>query len=138
MLKATRCKHCGRTPQECGVPSFGYVSYWVCEDCRSKMNKASVTLVLYEDGHRGIMLDCDFCKCAPCQHTDFPVSTDPQSVALEDLKLVLREVKFNVEDEDTPFARMVIARLEELVENAQKFKTPDTFRLRGDEAKHFK
>lgn len=87
----TKCKHCGRTPQECNIASSGYTPYWVCPRCRSKMNKCSV----------------------------------------------LKEVKHNVE-EDTPFARMVVARLEWVVKSALKFKMPNTFRLYGDEEKHYK
>ncbi len=40
----------------------------VCDECRAKMKKTTVTVITYEDGQREIHGDCDFCGQTPCEH----------------------------------------------------------------------
>ena len=40
----------------------------VCDECRAKMKKTTVTIITYEDDVREIHGDCDFCGQTPCEH----------------------------------------------------------------------
>jgi hypothetical protein len=61
------CSLCGKAERQNGFVN-SVPAYWACQECRAKMPRIVLRVIVYKDGWRDLSGHCDFCNTFPCKH----------------------------------------------------------------------